>query len=211
MVFPNSHLYVTFHWAVMSGEIEHGQFGLRFDTTADGTTLERDAIRTAAGTFWSAPTSYIASRFQLQAIKYAIIGTDGKYPPDFEPVIDDFPAPYNGGVSSRLYPLQVAHAMSLTTAAARGRAHRGRVYLPPMEVTLLANDTWSSTQVQERVNNFKTLLNAMNAQLDGPLSVFSRVGAGTKRTVTGLAGGSRPDVQRRRARQIPEVYSVATL
>jgi hypothetical protein len=55
------------------------------------------------------------------------------------------------------------------------------------------------------------MLSNVNGDVIGQAGVYSKIGSGLHRLVTGVAAGNRPDVQRSRAASIPEVYSTAAV
>lgn len=207
-MFPNAHLYITAQWSVGGVSSEMGQFGLRTDDTVLPAQGVAENCADVIGTFWASSAAAIASNYVLERVKFAIIGTDGKYPPTEEPLVVDFAPTIPGNGSSTDFPLQTAHVISLLTSAARGRAHRGRVYLPPLEFALTTQARWNLTNVNPRTEAFATMLSNINATLNSEVSVYSSVGAGARRTVTAVTAGDRPDVQRRRARQQAENYGI---
>lgn len=210
MVYPNQHLYVTTHWTLGT---EEAQVGMRFDRETMPGLTEREAAVAATATFWASTNADISSSFIYQFTKFALIQPDGLYPPDHEAQITEPASPVAGAGSVNQFPWQTAHVVGLTTAAARGRAHRGRIYLPPIDNTLAATGLWSNTGATNRNTAMVAWIQGLNAAIGsgtpggtGRLQVFSRVGAGTKREVTGVQSGLRPDVQRRRAESQPENY-----
>lgn len=213
MPYPNGYLYLTAHWTVSSANIETGQFGLKFDSTAPATQVLVDACKGPISTFWAAATSAIEPDFRLLFVRLAAIGADGLYVPGtvaydgvFAPLV-----PGGGAATPARFPLQVASAASLTTAFPRGRAHRGRIYLPPINGPLTSSYVNQSADCANRANTLAARLSDLNDVMPGPLTVFSKVGAGTKHVVTGVAIGNRPDTERRRARSQLESYSNAVL
>lgn len=209
MVYPGSHLYVTFHWTDTRSQ-EFGQVGLRWgseETLPDPTTGQ--AVTNAFGLFWAQTPARISAQLQYTHAKFAIIGPDGKYPADFEPdVYDVTPVPGASAGTAR-YPLSVACVTSLTTNKVRGRAHRGRLYLPPIEDALASNGLWSGSIVQSRANEIGVCIGSMNTIIGSPAMVMSRVGAGASEIITGVAVGNRPDTMRSRSRSQVEAYSTA--
>lgn len=208
MTYPNAHLYLTAHWDV-AGTSEHGQFGLRFDSTTPATQALVDAASSAVSTMWSTVTTDISNQHRLAFIRLASIGTDGKYVPGTIAYDHNYAGTVPGGVTpsnTYLYPLQVAHVITLQTAFARGQAHHGRVYLPPLAEVLSAGFLWSNAQINSRNNTFAAMCSALNTALPGPLTIFSKgtktaPTVGAKHVVTRINADTRPDVQRRRAKQ----------
>lgn len=211
MVYPRIHQYLTVHWEVAAATLEHGQFGLRFDSLTPPTVAELEDAAEVISAFWSTSGVAIPSYYRLTGLKSATIGVDGKYPDESEPLVYDYPAPVaGGGTNVRQFPLQIAHAASLLTAAVRGRAHRGRIYLPPLAQNLDNSDQWPVSVVQPRCDGLWIMLQNLDVIMPGDLSVFSKIGLGTQRDVTSIAVGTRPDVQRRRAAQLEEFYVLPT-
>lgn len=212
MVFPNRHLYITAHWTVSGVTSEEGQFGLRASQTSLPTEAEGELISQAIQGFWGLAANGVSPSFVLDEVKLALIDPDGRYPEDFEPmVLPIVPGIPGGATGGSRFPLQTACVASLTTAFVRGRAHRGRIYLPPIQADLTASFQWTGTPWTQRAAGVALMIEMINAQLTGNVAVFSKVGAGTSRQVTGVAVGSRPDTQRRRARQQPETYTTADI
>ena len=213
MAYSAKHKYLTVHWTMTSSNVEEGQFGLRFAASSDPTQGELNAAVVAVNGWWGGTSSLIGDDYRLSSMKFAAIGTDGLYPDGYSPLIYDFSPVTPGGTAIAIsqFPLQVASVMSLTTAAARGRAHRGRVYLPPIAGNLSATYLFSAANCQTRANSFADLLETLNAAIGGACSVMSRIGTGTTRAVTAVECGDRPDVQRRRAGRQIETYSSAPL
>lgn len=208
MTYPNAHLYLTAHWDV-AGTAEHGQFGLRFDSTTPATQALVDNAASAVSTMWSTVIMSITQKHRLSYLRLASIGTDGKYVPGTVAYDHNYSGTVPGGVSPsnpQLYPLQVAHVMTLHTAFARGQAHAGRVYLPPLADVLDAGYNWAISSINSRNNTFSAMCTALNGVMPGPLSIFSKgtkaaPTVGAKHVVTQINADTRPDVQRRRAKQ----------
>lgn len=210
MVYTTAHDYLTVHWTMTSGNIEEGQFGIRFAGAGAAVQADLDAVVTTIGTYWASANAKIGDDYRLASVKIARIGTDGLYPSDSVPLLHDFSPIIPGGTSLAIsqFPLQVATVVSLTTSAIRGRAHRGRVYNPPIAGNLDANYLFSETDAQTKADAFLDLVTALNNDMPGDASVMSRLGTGTTRAITGVEVGTRPDVQRRRAGRQAETYMV---
>lgn len=213
MAYSQKHKYLTVRFVIGNSGIEEGQFGLRFASSSDPTQSELNAAVVAVQGWWGGTSSLIGDDYKLATLKLAAIGVDGLYPDGYSPLVHDYSPTIQGGTSLAInqFPLQVATVMSLTTGALRGRAHRGRCYGPPLAGNLGTNYQFDSTNSQTRANSFADLLETLNAAIVGPISVMSRIGTGTTRTVTGVQVGTRPDVQRRRAGRQVEQYMSAPL
>jgi hypothetical protein len=146
----------------------------------------------------------------LQYARLAAIGTDGNYIPGST----SFDFTYNGsivgagGIPGPIFPLQIAHVMTLRTALPRGRGHVGRCYLPPIQASIQADWKWQAAQVNNRNNTFASMCTGLNSDLPGPLTVFSSLGVGIKHQVTQINSDNKPDTQRRRALSQPGVTGI---
>lgn len=213
MVYASNYNYLTVHWASVETPAETGQFGLKF---VGGPAADQSSVNNCKGAvqaMWINPSMVLPIFFTLQYLRLATIGPDGKYLPG-SIAYDGIYSPAVAGVangSNARQPLQVAHAISLTTATPRGHAHRGRVYVPTLGSTFISGPVWSAADCLNRANAFSAMLSALNAVGIGTLNVMSKIGAGVSHPVTGIAVGNRADVQRRRAKSQVETYSVAAV
>jgi hypothetical protein len=210
-------MYLTLHWEDSREIDEGGQIGVRFDTVPDIPTQAMvDACKPAVQTFWQSAGAAIPSSYRLRYLRLAGIGTDGKYlPGSFS-----FDATYGAGISTAnaavVFPMQVASVATLLTELPRGQASRGRVYLPPIAASLDAQGRWSAAQCNARADEVAKMLTSLNAVIKEPAglpaiaSVFSKGttknAGGLRSFVTGVKVGTRPDVQRRRAKGQAEIY-----
>lgn len=207
MTYPYEHLLVTWHWTTFDDE--QGQVGLRFNTPGLPSAAEMDGVQAASTAFWSGAGAAISVDFKLDRIKAARVGVDGKYPPGSIPVVRDF-AGVGGAGAAPIFPLQVAAVLSLEGFAPRAPAGRGRIYLPPLNSTMSATK-WTSGAVGGRLTAAGIWINAVGDALGAPAYILSAKGAGAGQVITKIRHGNRPDVQRRRAAQQPEVYQEAAL
>jgi len=114
-------------------------------------------------------------------------------------VSDDVNDP--GVASGEMLPFQCATSVTWSTALAT-RAGQGRIYLPPLAVSVIDNGRLSSSAVTTIV----TSVNAMWAALDTGGLALSLYGA-ISHTVTAVTGGNVGDVidtQRRRRNKLIE-------
>jgi hypothetical protein len=219
MPYSAPHLYLTFHWSDSREPDEGGQIGIRFDSPATDVTQGMvNACQPAAEAFWLSAGTNFPGAYVLRYLRLAHIGVDGKYTPG------TFSYDYNFGTgiahtpsSTTPMPLQVASVATFTTELPRGQASRGRIYLPPLAAALGTNGRWTATQVDARATAVATLLQSLNTALSVPggglpaiASVFSKGTqtntAGLRSFIRGVKIGTRPDVQRRRAKSMAEIY-----
>jgi len=210
VAYPNGHLYLTAHWTNV-GTNETGQFGLRIDSTVPASTSLVTAAAARLSTMWGASTMTIPVYCQLIFARLAAVGTDGNYIPGTPSYDFTYATPVagSGGLTTLNQPLQVAHVMTLRTALPRGRAHVGRVYLPPCQQTIQTNYQWPIAAINNRNNTFSAMLSGLNTDMPGKVTIFSKIGAGAKQLVTAVNSDTRPDVQRRRAKQLTGTIGIA--
>jgi hypothetical protein len=217
--FPEHHLYLTLHWSVPSEPLEAGQCGFRFHAPAETVTQGMvDALKSTVSSFWSGVGAKIPNSYQLQFLRLAPIGTDGKYPPGTIAYDGVFTGGVNGGVTpSAPLPMSISIVSTLLTPVPRGQAATGRVYLPPIADPLGTNMRWTTAVANNRSAAVASMLTALNAALVSPpgglpanAAVYSRgtvkSTTGLYRLITGVKTGTKPDVQRRRAKRVAEAY-----
>jgi hypothetical protein len=212
VTFQRNHLYLTLHWFPANYPLESGQTGIRFDQpTTVPTQALVDAAKTPVQTMWAAAATRIAGEFQLKYLRLARIGVDGHYVAGSSSFDSILPTPLGGGGGAKTLPLQSAAATTLTTGIPHGQASKGRIYLPPIQpsTSLPQNDLWAVAEVDARSTAVAQMITALNTIFGGPAAVFSqgtvRGGTPLVRSVTSVFTGRRPDVQRRRAKSVPDV------
>lgn len=215
MSYTAPHKLLTISGALFTGTLERWSFGMRFLENSGITPPTQamvDATVTPLTTFWSSAVT-IGQLHSLDTAKLAQIGTDGKYPPGHVPSIHTFsPALFPPGTNGTGLPGQVSMAVGFTTSQPRGRAHAGRIYLPPTSMMVGSDGRWTTTQAIGAANAVRTLVNALNGITGmGFLTVMSDLGTGTSWNVTGIRVGRVPDTIRRRRRQLVEGYQSVAL
>lgn len=188
------------------------------DLSDDGGQLIDEMVTLFSGWFPS-PASGIGVGFfssvSLTSIKLNAIGPDGKYvlPTTVEHV---FTTPLVGPQSGAGIP-QVATAVSLRTEAARGRASKGRFYLPPHaamgNAQLQADGRLGTSQAGSVADSVKGLIDNINEAYAEPghdgtgrVSVVSNIGVGAQRPVDRIAIGTVLDTIRSRRNKYVEQY-----
>lgn len=216
MAFPRNHLYLTVHWVPTGAILETGQFGLRFDSQAASTQALVDSCKAAVQAFWQTVGAGIPPDMSLRFLRLARIGTDGKYVPGSVAFDGNYATNGVGGnaTSTVLYPLQIATVSTLTTDVPRGQGSKGRVYLPASPSALGADYRFTAGSADARSASLATMISSLKTTLGGPCIVASRgtvsSSTGLYQAVTGVKTGRRPDVQRRRARAVTELYGVTS-
>lgn len=227
-MFSSRHFLIVIGGIQRAGTVDQDvwQFGMRLPVTgflnvpdADYTTILNDAY-TDANTWWSAVRAQFHPSVAFTHVKANLVGTDGRYINQEKTYRKDAAAPINGLASGATLPADVAVAVTLNTAAARGHASKGRVYLPAPSATTLADGRLSQTASDALGNATAALVKNLGnvPGLDetavggyGDISVMSRIGAGTTRTVTGIRIGDLYDTQQRRSNKMREVYRAYNL
>jgi len=144
------------------------------------------------------------------AVKLNEIGPDGKYADQgntHELRLDEGANNPIGGGGSQTAEPQRTLAVSWTTGAKRGLAHRGRIYLPGFS-TPVGSDFGISNAGTIAVA-MKSLLDSIQATAVLEPAVVSGTRQGAARVITGIEIGNRVDTQRRRRRSLQEVYSTS--
>lgn len=183
-------------------------------TLADDMADDITAWMVATGSGWS-------NAAKLRYVKFNRITADGRYfdTANTQQRRYDTPA-FPTGPSATTYPNQVALVISWVTAAARGRASKGRIFMPAPAIALAA-DTGrlygppDSVHGQSVADAAATFLNNLNNQpgVDTPgvgASVVSKVD-GTVRAITGVRVGNVLDTMRSRRNALDETYFSAAL
>lgn len=209
-----------------SSSLETWSFGLRLVPASVGPQALADQLKPIVAAWFGAAGMAFSSEVKLTEIKVANIEEDGHYPPDGVAassfVVPPLAGTYAvGGAQQYLLP-QSSLAITLTTAKPRGFASKGRIYLPPQGIVLVAGQLQIS-HAQGFADQVRTLVQNINsAPLAGNVAVMSKgkgeftvnsagkkiwtfPHVGTHELVTGVRCGRVIDTQRRRRRSIPEV------
>lgn len=213
MSFPNAHLLLTIHWGYASATAEKAQTGIRFDTVTPASQALVDATATAITNFWTTNlTGMIDPAFKLEFARLASIAPNGQYVPGTRAYDHTFPGTGGGaGGSTPLYsfPLQVAMVTTMLTAQPRGQAYKGRLYLPYAAGATLNSYLWrwDPAVANNRSNAVAAMITALNTALGAKATVFSTgtkaaPAVGAKQLITGCLTDTKPDTQRRRAKQL---------
>jgi hypothetical protein len=219
MPYPEPHFLLTIHWVHEAYPLESGQTGIRFHMVGtgnnDATQAKVDACAAAVHAFWRAVGSNVPVNYLLKYIRFAKIGTDGRYPPganSFDNVHAASQSAGAGGVNAS--PLQAALVTTLRATSTNGPATKGRLYLPPLGKAVGDNGLWTATDCDLRNAQVAVMLTALNTALNATAMIYSqgtqRQAGGAGHKVVAVATGTRPDVQRRRAKGVPDVKGAPT-
>jgi hypothetical protein len=220
--YDSAHLYLTAHWTDNREANEGGQVGIRFRTNATAVTQAMvDAAKPAWQTFWLSAGALIPFSYKLSFLRLALIGTDGHYAPGTFSFDGVFAGGVNSANSAVTHPMQVASVATFLSSSPRGQASHGRIYLPPLGAGCGTDGRWTAAQVNARAAAVATLVTSLNTALaatpggaNAISAIFSKgtsKGAGpASQNIVGVKIGTRPDVQRRRAKGQAEVYGTTS-
>jgi hypothetical protein len=212
MPYPESHWYLTVHWQQQE---ETGQFGLRFINSGTPAQADVDAVAGTISAWWTASSAAVPGGYQLTFLRLAHIGTDGRYIPG-SIAYDHIYAPVvaGGGGTGINFPPQCSFCVSLRSDLPRGIAHAGRIYTPPLALSLAANLKWPTANVNSAIATLGATLSALSGGVLGTLAIYSKgtpaVPGGARTLVTHINADTRPDVQRRRGKSMLRVMSTDT-
>lgn len=177
------------------------------------------AVANVVGTWWPKTTAALGSgaitAARLTGIKLNRIGADGRY---VDEVTKEHTYPSAiAGTGVGVMPAQVALAVTLRTAIDRGRASKGRFYLPPTDqvVSNIGSDGRISVGgALGTATAARALINSINATYDlvGRVGVASNAGVGRFEIVTKVSVGRVPDtIRSRRSTQAEEPSEITLL
>jgi hypothetical protein len=224
VAFPNQHnVLVIFGETEMAGEVDIWQTRLRVGTNSGaggweatgGKEAALNDIGTDLTTWWNAISSRFDNSTKMVGFKFNRVGTDGKYLSLEESNTRLFGTNglgLPGTNAAGPLPPQIAVVLTLRTAAQRGYASKGRMFLPtPGAATLDPNGRLAVAAADNFRTATATLFTNLNnwpmidSALDpGEVRIMSSVAAGMSRQVTEIRCGTRYDTQRRRANRFTE-------
>lgn len=213
MAYGERHKLLTVYGTSWTPADEEWQFSLRISPsgTVAVSQAQADACYTLASALMSNVTFSMKSVHRFVGVKLAPIGTDGKYIPSEIAYIKEGTPVTGAGTGGEPWPPQCAVAITLRTAIPRGRASRGRFYLPGMQGTIGTDGRLGAGRPATILSPLVTFIQGLNAVTDlGQVQVMSKV-AGERATVTAIECGNVVDTQRRRRRQLVEARVSATI
>lgn len=187
-----------------SSEIERWSVGIR--CLVGEPPIDEQAILDANAQTWMSllvVNSHTGALTYGDTVKLNEIAPDGKYAQDTTYFKDLIGVSTLHGSASRAYEPQRTLAVSWTTGAARGLAHRGRIYLPGFSLDV---DSSYGISTSGPMTAAKALLDSIQATAVLEPAVVSGVRTGAARVITGIEIGNRVDTQRRRRRSLQEMY-----
>lgn len=218
----NPHILIQFGGTI--GTDEEWSMGLRCAT--DGGADDGDNLNAAEWledvaedivAFVEREESYLSSSVELKFVKVNAINAAGRYTDDGSTIAEYWGAGAPSGVGTQKLPNQIALVATLETAKQRGKASKGRIYLPALALVVdTGTGLFSGSHTNAVMGSVKTLLDDINngdgLDAESPqVCVYSNIGSpGPHEAVTHVSVDNRPDVQRRRANQMSRTrYRVA--
>jgi hypothetical protein len=207
--------YTAPHWQItVLGDswvqTETWQFGVRAlveggANQPDDQQLLANALASATQTFFSNANVKISNNCRLTAIKCASINTDGHYSYTSPPGLYVYPTPIVGPTSGAAVVPQATIAVTTLTPQSRGRASKGRFYLPPSVMAFSTDGRLSSVAADDIETAARTWLLAINSTAQvSAVAVMSKLGSGTTNTVNAVGVGRVVDTMRSRRRSLQE-------
>lgn len=163
--------------------------------------------------WWSVISQRMPTGVAYTGFKFNAIGTDGLYLDKAQTFQRDVTPALGSG--SNMLPSQTALVMTFRTAAARGLASVGRIFLPPLNAThcdaggrvtpdALNSCANATAQLLTNLGNWPGLDGTTQSTDYGTPSIMSKVNLGATRAITGVDAGDRFDVMRSRGDKFRE-------
>lgn len=194
-------------------------YGQEGADSAPGTSAMALAVLTAWRTFCETANSHMSSAYLTTQVKVAALKTDGKT--DTGDVNYAYPSTeLKGTVSAIILPPQCSLVVTLMSDRPRGKASKGRMYLPGIAaMPAVTTGKLPSTTVGSIATNLQTFFNALEASADVPdelilaakQSGLLGVSPAQNDFVESLKVGDVIDTQRRRRNGLAESYTLKAL
>lgn len=222
MVYAHRVNRVTISGTMFSGaeEWSTGFFlGEEGSDAADGSDLAAQAILAAWTTFFEHANSRISSAYVTTQVKIAAIDTTGHT--ELDHVYYAYPgATVDGSQAATILPPQCSLVATLLSDRPRGKASKGRMYLPGLALMPeLATGKLPAVSVGTIADNLKTFFDALDASFDVPNQlILAAKGTGPVPALTAqndvvetIRVGNVVDTQRRRRNGLAETYTARVL
>jgi hypothetical protein len=207
--------YATDHWVITVGgdswtSTETWQFGVR--ATANGVPVAADqqllanALAAPTQTMFSSTAFKMYQTNRLMWVKAALVdAAEGHYVFPGAPGLYTYPSPVAGTSSTYAPCPQQTLAVTTLTPVARGRASKGRFYLPPGCWQVQTDGRITAAEADSIETAVRTWLLAINATTQvGDVAVFSKLGNGTTNLINAVGVGRVLDTMRSRRRSLAE-------
>lgn len=213
MAYPSAHYLLSFGGGLPGGE--EWSTSLRFTGSDPGTLLIEQALceeYDAVVVNWFTTYSELSDRNTHQWTKFNYIGTNGRYVYPFTALVDHG-AGATGPYTETEYPNQIAIVVTMHTALGRGRASKGRMFLPIPGAGINAStgilESTDRNVITSGMVTFIEALNAVNAL--GFATVMSSLETGAQALITGVSVGRVLDTMRSRRTSLEETRVVSPI
>ena len=221
MVFAHKVLRITLSGTMWSGAEEWSTGFFLGEESADAVGMEQaglDQIRDAWATFFSATGSQINSSYRFTQAKCAPIDGNG-FTVQNEVLYSVPSGTVAGGVATNTLPGQCALVATLLSDRPRGKASKGRMYLPGYSGGMLSTGKINTTMTGTIADGLKTFFDSFAADADVPDElILAAKGTGVAPQLTAqndyvqtIRVGDVVDTQRRRRNGLTESYTTRTL
>lgn len=207
MTFANEHVVLQWGGAMPGPEIWSNSLRMNkinpsadpLPSQADLNTALQGSFSTALTNFWLAIDNFVGTATTLKFFKANRVGVDGKY---IDPTTNEKNMGGLTGQGGTNRQNQLGQVVTWTTAIARGRASKGRIFTPcnlfVIDATTGQIPIADAQTIANAAKAFITALNTAAAPLLLEAAVMSNVGTGVSQEITGTKVGRVTDTQRRR-------------
>jgi hypothetical protein len=182
------------------------------------TQLMADEIRNKWSDYFQSAGADISNQYIFTQCKVARFQTDGHT--ELDSVVYSHPAAtVDGDEATIKLPSQCTLVVTLTSDRVRGKASKGRMFLPGIATMPDATGRLTTTQCNTNIAQLKVFFDAINAHADIPNKVILAakwsgvlgINPAQNDYVTGLKLGTVIDTQRRRRNDLAEAYVTSAL
>jgi hypothetical protein len=215
MAYTEAHILFTVQGDAWLQQ-ETWQFGVRCRATPVAGVLDLDSLVNAMAaptqTLWTNATMGFTNAARLLSLKAAYILETGKYPADVAASVYTYPAPVLGS-NAGTFPLpQQTLAVSFSGNTPRGRASKGRIYLPPQNFAITNDGRISVAAADAFEAPIVTWLTALKGTAQvGEILIMSKLDAGKTTVINKVSIGRVVDTMRSRRRSLLEARTPVPL
>lgn len=166
-------------------------------------------IAEAIGTFFGGANNAVPNKWQLDSVKLAIIGVDGKYIETTAPTEYVFPTPIVGA-ANQATAAQLSAVVTLVSSKYKDPGKYNRFYVPTVgtsQAGLVMEEfrpEYLATGTVAMIEAVNEITTAVSPTLE--VAVVSNKGAGYTLRVENVRVGNVIDTQRRRRNKLTETY-----
>jgi len=221
MVYAHAVNRVTLSGTMFGGAEEWSTGFFMGEEGSDATPFNQlgiDIVRNAWITFFESGNSGISNKYLFTQAKAALIDTNGHTVS--EEVYYSYPTTtIDGGSAGPPFPPQCSLVATLQSDRPRGKASKGRMYLPGIAFGIQTNGKLEAQWVGTVADNLKTFFDALEGSFDVPNQlILAAKGTGPLPALTAqndvvetIKVGDVVDTQRRRRNGLVESYTTRIL